>query len=122
MRDDEGQSPLDIVSENMYEDGRFDLVVYLISHGCGDDTERAIVLAQACCQGRLDVVKELVEQHKVDPKGERVCCSTQCITFHCLFVISGVRDVRSPLYLACVGGHKDMVEYLVEKANCDASE
>ena len=31
-------------------------------------------------------------------------------------------DNRSPLHLACVGGHKDMVEYLVEKANCDVSE
>ena len=60
----------------MYEIGRFDLVVYLISHGCGNDKDRAIVLAQACRQVRLDVVKELVEQHKVDPKGECVYCLT----------------------------------------------
>ena len=35
---------------------------------------------------------------------------------------TGVRDVRSPLHWACVGGHKDMVKCLVEKANCDVSE
>ena len=31
-------------------------------------------------------------------------------------------DNRSPLHLACEGGHKRMVEYLVEKGNCDVSE
>ena len=29
---------------------------------------------------------------------------------------------RSPLHLACEGGHKYVVKYLVEKANCDVSE
>ena len=35
-----------------------------------------------------------------------------------------VRDEkdRSPLHWACAKGHKDVVEYLVEKANCDVSE
>ena len=76
MRDDKGQSPLDRAFYDMCEIGRFDFVVYLISHGCGDGKDRAIVLAQACRQGRLDVVKELIEQHKVDPKGEHVYCLT----------------------------------------------
>ena len=31
-------------------------------------------------------------------------------------------DNKSPLYLACEGGHKRVVEYLVEKANCAVSE
>ena len=31
-------------------------------------------------------------------------------------------DNSSPLHLACTGGHKDVVVYLVEKANCDVSE
>ena len=89
MRDDDDQSPLDRAFHGMYKDGRFDLVVYLISNGCGDDTKRAIVLAQACHQGRLDVVKELVEQYEVDPKGEFVCFSIQCVIIfllssHCL--------------------------------------
>ena len=60
----------------MYELGHFDFVVYLISHGCGDDKDRACVLTQAGYLGRLDVVKELVEQHKVDPKGLHVYCLT----------------------------------------------
>ena len=35
-----------------------------------------------------------------------------------------VRDEygRFPLHLACEVGHKDVVEYLVEKGNCDVSE
>ena len=28
----------------------------------------------------------------------------------------------SPLHFACEGRNKDVVEYLVEKANCDVSE
>ena len=32
------------------------------------------------------------------------------------------RDDSSPLHLACEGGHKGVVKYLVEKANCDVSE
>ena len=29
---------------------------------------------------------------------------------------------RSPLHLACLGGHKDVAQYLVEKAKCDVSK
>ena len=45
-----------------------------------------------------------------------------CNTYH-LYCVD-VRDEgdRSPLHLACEEGHKDVVEYLVEKANCDISE
>ena len=38
---------------------------------------------------------------------------------------AGVRDDENswtPLHDACYKGHKDMVQYLVEKANCDISE
>ena len=45
MGDDEGQSPLDIALKDMYKNGRFHVAVYLISHDCGDDEERANVLA-----------------------------------------------------------------------------
>ncbi len=31
-------------------------------------------------------------------------------------------DNRTPLHYACVLGHKDVVQYLVEMANCDISE
>ena len=73
VRNGEGLSPLGIVLMDTYAFGHFDFVVYLISHGCGDDAERVIVLVHACHQGRLDVVKELVEQYKVDPNSECVC-------------------------------------------------
>ncbi len=35
-----------------------------------------------------------------------------------------VRDYENmtPLHKACVIGHKDVLQYLVEKANCDISE
>ena len=32
------------------------------------------------------------------------------------------KDDMSPLQWACVGGHKDVVEYLVEIANCEIGE
>ena len=47
---------------------------------------------------------------------------SSCNTHHLHCV--DIRDEcdRSPLHLACEEGHKDVVEYLVEKANCDISE
>ena len=49
-----------------------------------------------------------------------ICYDVHHLTMRC----ADVRDEggRSPLHLACEGGHKDVVEYLVEKANCDVSE
>ena len=48
--------------------------------------------------------------------------NTSCIMYY-LFC-TDVRDEanRSLLHLACEGGHKYVVECLVEKANCDVSE
>ena len=48
--------------------------LYLVTHGYGGDEDKVKVLCKACYWGKLDVVKELVEQHKVDPNGE--CCYT----------------------------------------------
>ena len=47
--------------------------------------------------------------------------STQYIYHLCC---TDVRDEghRSPLHLACLGGHKDAAQYLVEKANCGVSK
>ena len=51
---------------------------------CSDDREHSKLLCEACrrCdRGDLDKVKELVEQHKVNPNGEDVHCtisSDQC--------------------------------------------
>ncbi len=41
-----------------------------MSRGCGGDEVKANLLCRACSKGKMVVVKELVEQHKVDPKGE----------------------------------------------------
>ena len=46
-----------------------DIPLYLISHGCGNDKFRGKAFIEACESGKLKVAVELVEQHKVDPKG-----------------------------------------------------
>ena len=72
MRDDEGQSPLDKALEEWYKyDGCVDVAHYLMSRGCAcGDEDKAELLCAACYHGNMGVVKELVEQHKVDPKSE----------------------------------------------------
>ena len=74
VRDDNGRSPLDVaLDEGSWDNGRVGL--YLIKHhGCGDEQDRAKLLCKACKEGNLDVVKELVEQHNVDPNGEYITC------------------------------------------------
>ncbi len=73
VKDDKGQSPLDKALNNLnrlYNDDRVDIALYLMSRGCGGDEHKAKVLLEACRMGKLGVVKELVELHKVDPKSE----------------------------------------------------
>ena len=77
VQDDLGWSPLDRVLEsiNLAEEAHsaeFNVALYLLDHDCGGDKERAKLLSKACFWGELDTVKELVEQHKVDPNSE--CC------------------------------------------------
>ena len=68
VRDNEGRSPLDRALENVYDDEDYVYVsLLLINKGLGGDTEKADVLFGASVHGMLDVVQELVEQHKVDP-------------------------------------------------------
>ena len=47
-------------------------------------------------------------------------------TFHCTLHVCCTdakdKNNQSALFLACEGGHLAVVEYLVEKANCDVSE
>ena len=52
-----------------------DTACYLINHGVDDQQDKANVLCEACKWGNLDVVKELVEQHNVDPSGEYYDCA-----------------------------------------------
>ena len=48
----------------------FNVPLYLINRGCGDDKDKAELLFRACEWIRLDIVKELVEEHKLDPNGK----------------------------------------------------
>ncbi len=42
---------------------------------------------------------------------------------HCVLCVdAGDYENWTPLHIACLSGHKYVVQYLVEKANCDISE
>ena len=73
VRDNEGRLPLDILLEgidNFFKrDYGFDIASYLLSCGYGDVEDRVKWLYKACRWGQLEVVKELVDTHDVDPKG-----------------------------------------------------
>ena len=76
MVDVRGKSPLDHAL-NCYSDDytnvRVDTALYLMKKlGCGDDKDKVKLLFAACYQGKLNVVKELITEHKVDPNGERI--------------------------------------------------
>ncbi len=78
VRDAKGQSPLDIALYNLYGNDCVDVALYLMSRGCASgDEDKAKLLCGACRWGKLSAVKELVEQHKVDPKSE--CDNMLCI-------------------------------------------
>ena len=74
VRNDKGQSLLDLALERKHKvwdcDDHNDVALYLINHGCGGDEDKDRLLCRACEWGRLDVVKELVEEHHCDPKGK----------------------------------------------------
>ncbi len=73
--EDELQLPLDKALGPDYhecdnEEGRVDVALYLINRGCGWSMHEEKLLCAASRCGKLGVVKELIEQHKVDPKSE----------------------------------------------------
>ena len=71
VKDGHGRSPLDIALEYLYDDDDcIDVALYLINHGCGDDEGKNKLLCRSCRWGRLDVVKELVEEHSCYPTSE----------------------------------------------------
>ena len=76
VQDHERQSLLDIILADIDDEysahNPLNIALYLVTHGYGGDEDKAKVLYEACCWDKLDVVKELVEQHKVDPNGECV--------------------------------------------------
>ena len=65
-----------------------DIMLYLINHGCGNNKFKERAFIMACELGKLNMTKELVEQHNVTPKGNHrgvimlgisvVRCSTYC--------------------------------------------
>ena len=58
-----------------------DRMLYLIKHGGGNDKFKDTALIRACLSGELKVVKELVKQHNVKPKGNRL---GDYITLQCM--------------------------------------
>ena len=64
--------PLNKAIENLtWKGGCVEVALYLMNHGCpGSDEDRAKLLCGACKHGKLDVVKEMVEQHHIVPSGE----------------------------------------------------
>ena len=72
ITDEEGQSPLTCVLSNMNEvilEEETDLILYLLEHGCDSSEETTKLLCVACSYGNLTLVKTLVEQFSIDPKG-----------------------------------------------------
>ena len=72
MRDDKGMLPLERAMENVYTNkGCPEVAHYLMRHGC-DSNKKTIteLLCGACTRGKLNIVKDLVEQHKLDPNSE----------------------------------------------------
>ena len=69
--------------------GCIDVVLYLINRGCGEDEDKDKLLCGACRWARLDVVKELVEEHHRNPKGEyMVCILSMCVILRCWPIMS----------------------------------
>ena len=84
VRDTKGQSPLDCALKRVYEyDGCVETAHYLMRCGCRGNKERDKLLCGACYWGKLDIVKELVEQ---DPNGEFVNSTqyTVQMNIHCV--------------------------------------
>ena len=76
VKDDSGDSPLDVAVRW----NKLDIALYLISHGFGSDDDKHKVFISACHTGELKVVKKLVEQHSIDPKGEHLLTfSVSCL-------------------------------------------
>ena len=70
MKDTMGLTSLVRALDNQYDSESYVGVAhYLVKHGYSSSKERDMLLLGACRWGKLDLVKEIIEQHKVDPKG-----------------------------------------------------
>ena len=72
VRDKNGYSPLDLALHYQNDnEGNYDTAAFMImNHGCGSDNDKALLLCGACRWGKLDMVKELIEKHNLNPNGE----------------------------------------------------
>ena len=97
VRDDNGKSPLDLAMERVYySEGFLEVAHYLMSHGFDSDKETlAKLLCGACLWGKLAIVKDLVEQHKLDPKSE----SLDIIVCYLVEVLESMNDHYFVWYL-----------------------
>ena len=81
VRNRNGQTPLDKVLDyfTLFETSSEDfpdVALYLIDCGCPEGNgDKAKILRAACRWGKLDMLKELIEQFKVDPKGNLYTCT-----------------------------------------------
>ena len=76
VRDDNGRSPLDLVLDERSVNNDHVGFYLIVHHGCGDEQDKAKLLCKARKWGNLTyAVKELVEQHNVDPNGEYYDCA-----------------------------------------------
>ena len=70
VADDDGHSPLDLALKYRGGgQGQMSVALYLLDRGYGGDRDKARLLFKACNNGKMDVVKELFEELKVDPTG-----------------------------------------------------
>ena len=64
------------IYDNLDVDVGFEIPLYLINRGCAiDEQDKVKLLCEACKYRSFDVVRELVEQHSVDPNGEYHHCA-----------------------------------------------
>ena len=88
-----GPSPLDIVLEDLEQINthQIDCSLYLLSRGFGSPKNKIQLLYGACSLGKLEVVTELVERHKVVgefifPSSKGQDLHTTCTDLSCLIV------------------------------------
>ena len=74
VKDDQNTSPLDLAlkSDNV------EVAHFLMSHGGEASKYYVKLLCVACEEGKLDVVKELVEKYNVNPNSESLLCFLLC--------------------------------------------
>ena len=65
VKDGDEDSPLDEVVEMDDSDRMFHLAI----HGCGNNKFKYTAIIKACKYGWLKLMKELIEQHNINPKG-----------------------------------------------------